>query len=501
MLRGPTPEKVAHLRRDSGGGEPHAGRAGHVQIAAILRRCKPLGVEGCEDQGTTRGLDSPGGRAARTIIRRLREAGHVALLAGGCVRDRLLGVEPGDWDIATSAAPEEVQRLFARTVPVGARFGVVLVLAGGAEVEVATFRTDGPYLDGRRPTTVGPSDARGDAARRDFTINGMFLDPESGEIIDYVGGQRDLAARVIRAIGDPAERFGEDRLRLLRAVRFAARFEAEIEPRTLAAIRVAAAHVTEVAWERIGEEIVRILLQGRAPRAFELLSSTGLLAAVLPEIATMRDVAQSPRWHPEGDVFAHTLRCLAGLDGARHDEALALGVLLHDAGKPETASVGDDGRVHFYGHEVIGETLTRSVCRRLRRSLATEDRAAWLVRHHLRHRSAPEMKRSTLRRMLAAPDIHALLELARIDALAGSGDLSTVDFCQSELAALGEEGRRLEPLLRGRDLLALGYRPGPRLGRILERVLDEQLEGRLASRTEARAWVLAALPPDSGESA
>ncbi len=439
-------------------------------------------------------LASPAGQEACRVVARLRTAGFEALLAGGCVRDQLLGVEPADWDVATSAPVLEVQKLFPRTVAVGARFGVVRILGGDAETEVATFRSDGLYLDGRHPESVAPSDARGDAERRDFTINAMFMDPVSGEILDYVDGRRDLEARVIRAVGDPVLRFREDHLRLLRAARFAARLNAEIEPATFAAIRDAAPTIVEVAWERIGEEIVRMLLEGPPRRGLELLAATDLLRWVLPEVEAMRGVAQSLPWHPEGDVFIHTLLCVAQLDETcRDDEALALAVLLHDVGKPGTAEQDADGRIRFHGHEVQGESLSFAICRRLRRSTETAERVAWLVRHHLRHRDALAMARSTLRRLLAAPDIDALLKLARIDVLAGSGDLSTVEFCALELEALGEVGRRLDPLLRGKDLLEMGYAPGPEIGRILARVLDEQLEGRLASVEEARAWVRASL--------
>ncbi len=433
-------------------------------------------------------------------MRTLRAAGHVAYLAGGCVRDLQLGREPDDWDVATSASPAEVRRLFRRTVPVGVQFGVVLVVDDGHRVEVATFRREGPYRDHRHPAEVAPADPREDASRRDFTINGMFLDPETGEVIDYVGGLQDLRAGVIRAIGDPRARFDEDRLRLLRAVRFAARFDYRVEERTWAALRELAPGITAIAWERIGDEIDRILREGAARRGFELLAASGLLAVVLPEIEAMRGVEQPPDFHPEGDVFVHTLGCLEQLSGERHGEALRFAVLLHDVAKPLCAKRSAEGRISFHGHAERGAEMTREICRRLRRSREVGEAAAWLVANHLRYREAREMRLATLRRLLAEPAIEDLLELVRIDLASGGRDLSLWRFCRERLAELGERGRRPEPLLRGRDLLALGYRPGPAFGEILRRAYDAQLEGDLRSAEEAREWALAHFPPEDGAS-
>jgi len=434
--------------------------------------------------------------AALRIVSRLRGAGHQALLAGGCVRDLLLGREPLDYDVATSAPAGEVQRLFPRTVPVGIQFGVVLVVEGGQSVEVATFRRDGRYLDHRHPVDVEFADARADAERRDFTINGMFLDPDRpGEPIDYVGGRADLQAGIVRAIGDPEARFGEDRLRLLRAVRFAARLGYEIDPGTFAAIRRLAPTVRDIAWERIGEEIVKILLEGDARRGFELLERSELLAVVLPEVAALRGVEQSSDHHPEGDVWIHTLRCLAQIEPGRHGEVLALAALLHDVGKPARASRLPDGRIAFHGHCEVGAEMARAVCQRLRRSGDTAERVAGLVAHHLRHLDAPKMRIARLRRFLAEPWIDDLLELVRIDVLAASGDLAAWRFCKEQKDALPERELRPEPLLRGRDLVDLGYRPGPRFREILERAFDAQLEGELRSAEEARSWALSHFPP------
>ncbi len=433
--------------------------------------------------------------AAERVVRRLREAGYEALFAGGCVRDLLLGIEPEDYDVATSAPGEEVQRLFPRTVPVGVQFGVVLVLEDGEQIQVATFRRDDVYLDHRHPVSVRFSDERGDAERRDFTINGMFLDPLTGEVRDWVGGREDLRRGVIRAIGDPFARFDEDRLRLLRAIRFAARFNYTIEPATWDAICKLAKTIVGIAWERIGDEIVKILREGGARRGFELLSESGLLAVLLPEVEALRGVEQSPDHHPEGDVFTHTMLCLEKLE-PRHGEALALAVLLHDVGKSACMERRPDGRVTFHGHCERGAEMTLEIARRLRRSRETAERAAVLVEQHLRHLQAPTMRLATLRRFLAQPHIDDLLELVRIDALSGSGDLTTYEFCVKKKDELAREERLPEPLLRGRDLIDLGYRPGPRFREILERAFDAQLEGELDSTEAARAWALRHHPPD-----
>jgi poly(A) polymerase len=427
---------------------------------------------------------------ARDVARKLRDAGHIAYFAGGCVRDRLLGRDPGDFDIATDAPAATVQKLFPRTVPVGARFGVILVLVDGETFEVATFRADSVYLDGRHPVSVRFSSPEEDAKRRDFTINGMFLDPVDDRLIDYVGGRRDLEARVIRAIGDPTARIQEDRLRMLRAVRFAARLGYEIDDDTFRAVRAAAGSIVDISWERIGDEIVRMLTDtkdGSARRAFELLDATHLLRYVLPEIEALKGVEQSPDYHPEGDVFIHTLGLLRQLE-PRHSEALALAALLHDVAKPRCA-VRQDGRITFYGHCEMGADMAVAVCQRLRRSRETWERVDYLVRNHLRLVNAPHMRLSTLKRFLAEEWIDELLELARLDATASSGDLTHYDFCTAKLCVLGEQEIRPEPLLRGRDLIDLGYEPGPQLGAILEAVNEAQLEGALRTKEEATDWV------------
>ena len=430
---------------------------------------------------------------ATELVRRLRAAGHEAYLAGGCVRDRLLGREPLDYDIATSAPPETVQALFPRTVPVGAQFGVVLVIADGMPVEVATFRSDAAYVDGRRPSAVHFGSAREDALRRDFTINALFLDPLTGEVVDFVGGQADLRACIIRAIGDPRARIAEDRLRMLRAVRLAARLGFTIEPATLEAIRAASSTVTDMAAERIGDEIVKILTEGAARRGFELLAATSLLATVLPEVACMEGIEQSPDYHPEGDVFRHTLLAIEQLP-AGASETLALGLLLHDVGKPVTAARRGD-RITFYGHATVGADLAVAICQRLRRSRATWERVAYLVSNHLRLVDAPEMRLSTLKRMLRHEGFDELLALARMDALASNRDLRYVEFCEQRRAELAREEIRPPRLLGGDDLIALGHQPGPRLGDILRALEEAQLEGEVTNRVEAEQFVRSRFPP------
>lgn len=433
---------------------------------------------------------------ARGVAARLREAGHIAYFAGGCVRDRLLGHEPDDFDIATDAPAERVQKVFPRTVAVGAQFGVILVLVDGEAFEVATFRADAAYLDGRHPVSVRFSSPEEDAQRRDFTINGMFLDPADDRVIDYVDGRLDLDAGIIRAIGDASERIREDRLRMLRGIRFAARLDYAIDPPTFDAIRSAASSITDIAWERIGDEILRMLTEtpgAKTRRAFELLDESGLLAHVLPEIIALKGVAQSPDYHPEGDVFVHTLGLLERFDG-KQTETLALGALLHDIAKPRCAERKEE-RITFYGHCEVGAEMAVEICKRLRRSRETWERVDYLVHNHLRLVNAPQMRLSTLKRFLAEDGIEELLELARLDALASSGDLTYYDFCRGKLEELGQEEIKPPPLLSGRDLIALGFEPGPQFGEILAAVSEAQLDGALGSKEAAIDWVRGRFSP------
>lgn len=420
------------------------------------------------------------------IVQRLREAGRQAYFAGGCVRDRLLGRQPVDYDIATDAAPESTQALFPHTLPVGSKFGSVLVVLEGDPFAVTTFRFDGPYLDGRHPVHVRYGTLEEDVRRRDFTINAMMYDPVEDRVIDLVNGREDLRRGVVRAVGDPHERFSEDRLRMVRAVRLASGLGFAIDEPTLAAIRSHAPTVTRVAWERIGVEVTRTLMEGGARRGFELLDETGLLEAVLPEIAAMKGVDQTPDHHPEGDVFVHTLTLLGHLRGP--SETLAYGCLLHDVAKPACRqTVGD--RVTFHGHPEQGAAMAAKILRRLKRSRAAADRVAYLVRCHLRYTQAPKMRLSTLKRFLGEDGVEELLELCRIDALSSNGDLRYYDFCQRWLAELGQDDVRPEPLLRGRDLIRLGYAPGPSFSAMLGAVEEAQLDGVLRTREQAEAWV------------
>ena len=425
-------------------------------------------------------------KKALAIVKRLREEGYESYFAGGCVRDMLLAKSPQDYDITTSAQPEDVRRIFSQTVAVGAQFGVILVMIDGQPFEVATFRHDGPYLDGRRPAHVRYGTLQEDILRRDFTVNGMVYDPIEDRVIDRVDGRKDLELRTIRAIGNPRERFEEDRLRMVRAVRFAASLGFTIEKHTFAAIRELAPTVTDISWERIGEEITRILTQGGAQKGFELLDATGLLKVLLPEIEAMKDVEQSPDYHPEGDVFTHTLLTLGHLEAPT--ETLAYGCLLHDVGKPLCIQ-RDGDRLTFYGHTERGAEIAEEVLKRLKRSRATWERVAYLVHNHLRHTQAPNMRLSTLKRFLGEEGIDELLELTRIDALSSSGDLQYYTFCKQKQAELKVEEIHPEPLLRGRDLIAMGFTPGPVFQEILKQVEEAQLGGELASREEAMAWV------------
>lgn len=423
---------------------------------------------------------------AFSICETLAAHGHRALLAGGCVRDYLLQIPSADIDIATSALPDEVVSLFARTVTVGAKFGVVIVVLPEGMYEVATFRNDGPYLDGRHPSEVNFTGERSDAQRRDFTINALFLDPKTREVIDYVGGQGDLRSGIIRAVGVPAQRFQEDALRLLRAIRFGARYGFTIEPVTWEAIRSEAARIAQVSAERVRDELLKMLTGGRARPAFELLDQSGLLALVLPEIDAMKGVEQPAGYHPEGDVFQHTLLCLEQLPESA-STALAVAVLLHDVGKPVTQSYED--RIRFNWHEKAGARMAEQICRRLRMPSRDVDRIAWLVENHMRLKDFPGMREHRRRRLVRTPGFDELLDLCRVDALASHKDLSLVTSTETYLQGLGEEDLKPSPLLRGRDLIEMGYGPGPRFRKILHMVESLQLDGTLRDKSEAVAYV------------
>ena len=427
---------------------------------------------------------------------------------GGCVRDLLLGREPKDYDVATDATPEQVMEIFPETYAVGAQFGVVLVPApernaasnlsseGSSKspaVEVATFRSDIGYSDGRHPDEVRFSrDPREDVARRDFTINGMLLDPVSGEVLDFVGGRKDLEAGIIRTIGDPEQRFNEDKLRMLRTVRFAARFEYTIEPATFSAMQKSADQIQVVSRERVRDELTRMLTEGHARRAFLLLDESGLLKPVLPEISAMKGVEQPPEFHPEGDVFVHTLLLLYNLPNPC-PMTLAWGALLHDVGKPATFRVAPD-RIRFDSHVEVGVKMAEAVCRRLRFSNDETEQILALVDNHMRFGHVGRMKESTLKKFLRMPAFDEHLALHRADCLASHGNLSTYELIQQKRAEIPAETMRPSPLVTGDDLIAAGHVPGPRFREILSAVEDAQLEGRLPSREAALEFVRREFP-------
>src|SRR5580704_9324015 len=464
---------------------------------------------------------------AISIVRTLREHDHKAYLVGGCVRDLLLGREPADYDVATSATPDEVMRIFPETYAVGAQFGVVLVplqngnpntlvIPSGAEasrsevsaesrgleltaaggsthpesqvIEVATFRADLGYSDGRHPDQVRfTKSPQEDATRRDFTIDGMMLDPISNEVLDFVGGQKDLKAGIIRAIGDPEHRFAEDKLRMLRAIRFAARFSYIIEPKTFAAIQQLAPQIDQVSRERVRDELTRMLTEGHARQAFLLLDESGLLHEVLPEIEAMKGVEQPPEFHPEGDVFVHTL-CLLDKLPQPCPPTLAWGALLHDVGKPPTFRVAAD-RIRFDGHVDVGVKMAEAVCRRLHFSNNDTDQILALVDNHMRFAHVQRMKESTFKRFVRMPRFEEHLELHRLDCESSLRNLASYNFTREKLAAIPAEAMRPRPLVTGEDLIAAGYAPGPRFKEILSAVEDGQLEGQMQTKETAMEFV------------
>ena len=442
---------------------------------------------------------------ATSIIQALRQRGFQAYLVGGCVRDLLLNREPADYDVATSATPEQVMEIFPDTYAVGVQFGVVLVPAppehrtdgeqtvAAKTVEVATFRSDLGYSDGRHPDEVRFSqDPREDVARRDFTINGMLLDPLTNEVLDYVGGRADLAAGIIRTIGDPERRFSEDKLRMLRAIRFAARFGYQIDAETVTAIQHQAHEIQVVSRERVRDELTKMLTEGHARQAFLLLDESGLLKAVLPEISIMKGVQQPAEFHPEGDVFVHTLLLL---DHLPHPcpPTLAWGALLHDVGKPATFRVAPD-RIRFDDHVDVGVKIAEEICERLRFSSSETAQVLALVENHMRFGHVSRMKESTLKRFIRMPNFDEHLALHRADSLASHGNLSTYDFILGKLAEIPPEKIRPAALITGDDLISAGYAPGPRFREILESVEDAQLEGRLASHDAALDFVIREFP-------
>jgi poly(A) polymerase len=442
--------------------------------------------------------------AATDIACKLRQKGFQAYLVGGCVRDLLLGRVPKDYDVATDASPEQVMSIFPETYAVGAQFGVVLVPVDTAAskgehpakshaIEVATFRNDIGYTDGRHPDEVlFSNDPREDVARRDFTINSMLLDPVSGEVLDYVGGREDLKAGIVRTIGDPEQRFAEDKLRMLRAVRFAARFEYQIDSATFVAMKKLAAQIRVVSRERVRDELTRMLTEGHGRRAFLLLDESGLLNEVLPEVSAMKGVDQPPEYHPEGDVFVHTLLLLDHLPQPC-PLTLAWGALLHDVGKPPTFRVAPD-RIRFDNHVDVGVKMAAEICRRLRFSNDETGQILALVENHMRFMDAMKMKESTLKKFMRLPGFDQHMALHRADCLSSHRHLETYDFLRQKQQETPPEKMRPAPLVTGRDLIAEGHVPGPKFREILNAVEDAQLEGRLPSRDAALEFVRREFP-------
>ena len=427
--------------------------------------------------------------AAVEIARRLQRAGFAAFWVGGCVRDFLLGCEPHDYDIATDAKPEQVEKLFRKTIPVGKKFGVVIVVEGQQQFQVATFRAEADYRDGRRPEKVVFASAEADALRRDFTVNGLFYDPATEQIHDWVGGEKDLRAKIIRTIGEPEERFAEDHLRLLRAVRFAARLDFEIEPRTFAAIQSLAPKIKLISAERIRDELLKLFRPPHAARGLVLLRDSGLLAPVSPELAATISCGQSPEYHPEGTVFEHIRLMLEKLPPGA-DELLPWAVLLHDIAKPVTAERdATTGAIHFYGHEKTGAVMAEKILARLRFPRRQTDEIVACVRQHMQFKDVKQMRTATLRRLLMRETFPLELELHRLDCLGSHGNLDHYNFLVVQAEELKKKPAIRPPLLTGKDLIKLGMKPGPAMGVLLNEVREKQLQDELKTPRQARAWV------------
>ena len=427
-------------------------------------------------------------RAARKVAEILRDRGHIAYFAGGCVRDMVRGLTPKDYDIATDARPENVQALFPRTYAVGAHFGVIIVLEDGFQFEVATFRSDEAYIDGRHPSAVQFSSPEEDARRRDFTINGMFLDPASNKVIDLVGGQADIGAKLVRAIGEPGQRLAEDRLRMLRAVRFATALDYQIDERTWDALVASASSINQISGERIRDEVVRIFLSSNRVRGWDLLDASGLMSAILPELQAMKGVLQPEQFHPEGDVFVHT-RLMLSLLRETVSIPLVFAVLFHDVAKPVTARVDETGRIRFNEHDRIGAEMTEAIMRRLRFSGAEIEATVEMVRQHMVFKDTPKMRIAKLKRFMARPTFDEELELHRVDCQSSHRMLDNYEFLLRKRDEFANEPIIPPPLVRGDDLIAFGLKPGPKFGEILEAVETRQLEGKLRTRDEALNWV------------
>ena len=426
---------------------------------------------------------------AKEIVATLQHAGFAAFWVGGCVRDFLLGREPQDFDIATDAKPEQVEKRFRKTIPVGKKFGVVIVVEGGQQFQVATFRAEADYQDGRRPEKIVFANAEADASRRDFTVNGLFYDPLTEKIHDWVGGEKDLRAKIIRTIGAPEERFGEDHLRLLRAIRFAAQLNFEIEPRTFAAIQTLASKIQVISAERVRDELLKLFRPPHASRGLVLLRDSGLLEHILPELAATVGCEQSPDFHPEGSVFNHICLMLEKLP-ADANEFLPWAVLLHDIAKPATAKKDSaTGKIHFYGHEKIGADMAEKILQRLKFSNSQTEKIVACVRNHMQFKDVKQMRKATLRRLLLRETFPLELELHRLDCLGSFGDLEHFNFLVEQAEELKHRPQIRPPLLTGDDLMALGVKPGKEMGALLAEIRELQLADELQTPDEARAWV------------
>lgn len=434
--------------------------------------------------------------AATSLALKLNKAGHTAFFAGGCVRDKLLGLEPKDYDIATSAVPSEVLGLFPGSNEVGAHFGVVIVKHEGHHTEIATFRTDGSYGDGRRPDSVTFSTPDEDAHRRDFTINGLFENPETGGIIDHVGGVRDLEAKLIRAIGTPADRFREDALRLLRAVRFSTTLGFPIEPETLAAISDNAHLLDKISPERIRDEFSKIITSPNRRRGLELLVDTGLISHFLPEVLPLIGCDQPPEWHPEGDVYIHT-RIMLEMLAPDAPLELCLATLLHDIAKPPTRTIDPDGRIRFNGHDALGAEMAIEILTRLRYPNAVIRDAAHIVSRHMQFMNVQQMRKAKLKRFMSEPTFPQEMELHRVDCASSNGFTDNYDFLNEKAEEFSHEPLIPPPLVTGKDLIARSLKPGPRFKDILEEIQTEQLENRLTTREAALDYLALLLTPDS----
>jgi poly(A) polymerase len=425
---------------------------------------------------------------AKEIVERLQHAGFAAFWVGGCVRDFLLGREPDDFDIATDAKPEQVEKLFRKTIPVGKKFGVMIVVEGGHQFQAATFRAEADYQDGRRPEKIEFANAEADASRRDFTVNGLFYDPLTKKIHDWVGGEKDLRAKIIRTIGQPEERFGEDHLRLLRAVRFAAQLDFEIESKTFAAVKKLAPKIKLISAERIRDELLKLFRPPHAARGLVLLRESGLLEHILPELAATIDCEQSPDFHPEGSVFNHIRLMLEKLS-PDSNELLPWTVLLHDIAKPVTAEKDlQTGAIHFYGHEKIGAEMARAILNRLRFPKKQIDAIVACVLHHMQFKDVKQMRKSTLRRLLLRGTFPLELELHWLDCLGSNGNLENYNFLVAQAEELKKQPAIRPPLLTGKDLIALGMKPGKELGALLHEIREKQLADELKTPRQAKAW-------------